>query len=79
MWLSSAIAGDAHIGSGDCTHWCLPGVPNLWSTLLADVLHSIATGDGTHEWGPRSLGHGHHNHSICRLDGLLARAGLKCN
>ena len=40
-WLSTSMASDAHVGLGDCTHWCLPGVPDLWAIQLADLLHSI--------------------------------------
>lgn len=36
-----ALRGDAHIGNWshpaaifDCSHWCLPGVPDAWNELL---------------------------------------------
>jgi len=36
VWESTSLAWNAHVGHGDCTHFCLPGIPDLWSALLAD-------------------------------------------
>lgn len=40
-----AVRSDAHIGkwshpvvSFDCSHWCLPGVPDAWNELLFSYL-----------------------------------------
>lgn len=37
----SALRSDAHVGKWsdtpsvlDCSHWCLPGVPDAWNELL---------------------------------------------
>lgn len=35
---SSAVAWDAHLDYGDCTHWCQPGVPDHWTELLLSML-----------------------------------------
>jgi hypothetical protein len=29
---------DAHIGHGDCLHYCLPGPSSLWCDLLAELV-----------------------------------------
>ena len=40
-WRPSSLAWDAHVGYGDCTHFCLPGVPDDWSLqLYALVKHA---------------------------------------
>lgn len=43
----SAFRSDAHVGTWsdnpsipDCSHWCLPGVPDMWNELLFSFLHS---------------------------------------
>ena len=41
VWDLSSTAHDAHTAFGDCTHFCLPGVPDAWSRQLADVLRSL--------------------------------------
>ena len=38
VWASTALAGDAHVNFGDCTHYCQPGVPNDWARLFAAML-----------------------------------------
>ena len=40
VWASTALAGDAHVAYGDCTHFCLPGIPNEWARLFAAMLLS---------------------------------------
>ena len=45
---TSIERADAHVGSHtvwdrsrsgwDCSHYCLPGLPDLWSTMLGSVL-----------------------------------------
>lgn len=42
-----AFRSDAHVGSWsdnpsvlDCSHWCLPGVPDMWNELLFSILIS---------------------------------------
>ena len=37
-WRPTSLAWDAHVGYGDCTHFCLPGVPDDWSLQLYDLL-----------------------------------------
>ena len=39
---SLAAGALAHIGGGDCLHWCLPGVPDLWATLLLSKIRGLA-------------------------------------
>ena len=34
IWRSSALSWDEHVGGGDCTHWCLPGLPDAWAPQL---------------------------------------------
>ena len=41
----SASRGDAHVGNWsdhksftDCSHWCLPGVPDFWNEILLHYL-----------------------------------------
>ena len=41
VWDLSITAHDAHTAFGDCTHFCLPGVPDAWSRQLAGVLRSL--------------------------------------
>uniref|UniRef100_A0A803KX43 Trichome birefringence-like N-terminal domain-containing protein n=1 Tax=Chenopodium quinoa TaxID=63459 RepID=A0A803KX43_CHEQI len=43
----SASRGDAHVGNwsdrksfADCSHWCLPGVPDFWNEILLSDLFS---------------------------------------
>ncbi|CAH9120234.1 unnamed protein product [Cuscuta europaea] len=43
----SAFRSDAHVGTwgdkpslSDCSHWCLPGVPDMWNEILLSYLHS---------------------------------------
>lgn len=42
-----AFRSDAHVGTWsddplvpDCSHWCLPGVPDMWNELLFSFLLS---------------------------------------
>ncbi|KAL9229654.1 hypothetical protein vseg_005099 [Gypsophila vaccaria] len=44
----SATRSDAHVGNWsdrrvvpDCSHWCLPGVPDIWNEVLLSYLFSI--------------------------------------
>ena len=42
VWESSQMAHDAHVGFGDCTHFCSPqGVPDHWAALLVNMLHAM--------------------------------------
>uniref|UniRef100_A0A2C9URZ1 Trichome birefringence-like C-terminal domain-containing protein n=1 Tax=Manihot esculenta TaxID=3983 RepID=A0A2C9URZ1_MANES len=41
----SAFRSDAHVGKwndnspiADCSHWCLPGVPDMWNEILLSFL-----------------------------------------
>lgn len=41
----SALRSDAHVGIwsdglpvSDCSHWCLPGVPDIWNEILLSYL-----------------------------------------
>lgn len=43
----SALRSDAHVGKWngnpsvpDCSHWCLPGVPDMWNEILLSYLLS---------------------------------------
>lgn len=43
----SAFRSDAHVGMwsdnpyvADCSHWCLPGVPDVWNEILFSYLLS---------------------------------------
>jgi hypothetical protein len=38
VWLMTAMLWDAHVAFGDCTHWCLPGLPDSWGRILATLL-----------------------------------------
>ena len=38
VWRMTAMEWDAHVTFGDCTHWCLPGLPDSWGHILAQVL-----------------------------------------
>ena len=38
VWQSATYAGDAHLTYGDCTHWCMPGVPEHWTEQLLNML-----------------------------------------
>ena len=38
---SLAAGALAHIGGGDCLHWCLPGVPDLWATELLSKIRGL--------------------------------------
>lgn len=45
--LMGAFRADAHVGTWsdnpkvpDCSHWCLPGVPDAWNELLFAFLFS---------------------------------------
>ncbi|KAG5183530.1 hypothetical protein JKP88DRAFT_198936 [Tribonema minus] len=45
----AAAAGNMHVGAGvDCTHWCAPGVPDLWNVALFNYLsaHLAALEEG---------------------------------
>lgn len=42
-----AFRSDAHVGTNsdtplvpDCSHWCLPGVPDMWNEILLSYLLS---------------------------------------
>lgn len=41
----SAFRTDAHVGTwsdnvslSDCSHWCLPGVPDVWNEIVLSYL-----------------------------------------
>ncbi|KAK4490668.1 hypothetical protein RD792_001359, partial [Penstemon davidsonii] len=34
----SAYRSDAHLGTWDCSHWCLPGVPDTWNEIVISYL-----------------------------------------
>lgn len=41
----SASRSDAHVGTwsdrpslSDCSHWCLPGLPDIWNEILLSYL-----------------------------------------
>lgn len=41
----SAFRSDAHVGTwsdrpslSDCSHWCLPGVPDVWNEIVISYL-----------------------------------------
>lgn len=43
----SAFRSDAHVGNWsdnpsiqDCSHWCLPGVPDMWNEIILSQLFS---------------------------------------
>ena len=38
VWSSTALAWDAHIDAGDCTHYCQPGIPGIWASLLIQAV-----------------------------------------
>jgi hypothetical protein len=45
----SALRSDAHVGKWngnpsipDCSHWCLPGVPDMWNEILLSYLLSLS-------------------------------------
>ena len=38
VWSSTALAWDAHIDAGDCTHYCQPGIPGIWAGLLIQAV-----------------------------------------
>ena len=40
IWSLSAARGDAHVGT-DCTHFCLPGIPDIWALLLMETVRDL--------------------------------------
>lgn len=40
VWLLSAARADAHVGN-DCTHYCLPGLPDIWVILLMQMVRDL--------------------------------------
>lgn len=42
VWLPSSLAYDAHIGHGDCTHFCMPGALDHWTIALQIALEKQA-------------------------------------
>ena len=41
--LISVLRPDGHLGHDgkDCAHWCLPGVPDAWSSIVYNhIMHS---------------------------------------
>jgi hypothetical protein len=42
IWSLTAPRFDAHIPN-ECTHWCLPGVPDVWVRLLYALLKAQTT------------------------------------
>ena len=49
VWESTSMAWDGHVDHGDCTHYCQPGVPDLWARTLVKIL-----GGGKHSHRDRS-------------------------
>ena len=47
VWRSTALEWDAHVGYGDCTHWCIPGVIERWLVPLQEILAARAVGRQT--------------------------------
>ena len=43
VWQSTALAWDAHVGFGDCTHWCGPGVMDHWAPRLLELIRGAQT------------------------------------
>lgn len=37
IWMLSAERSDAHVGN-DCTHYCLPGLPDVWAVYLMQMI-----------------------------------------
>ena len=38
VWWSHSHAGPTASRTADCTHWCLPGLPDLWASMLFEHL-----------------------------------------
>jgi hypothetical protein len=37
-WWAHTYAAPTPSGTSDCTHWCMPGVPDLWVSALLEKL-----------------------------------------
>eukprot|EP00271_Cylindrocystis_brebissonii_P010174 TRINITY_DN26282_c0_g1_i1.p1 TRINITY_DN26282_c0_g1~~TRINITY_DN26282_c0_g1_i1.p1 ORF type:complete len:916 (+),score=26.48 TRINITY_DN26282_c0_g1_i1:202-2949(+) len=57
IWEMSLKRNDAHVGSGDCSHWCVPGVPDIWNELMYSMLLLQPRGSipGEDQKGPSQL------------------------
>jgi hypothetical protein len=47
LWMLSAERSDAHVGK-DCTHYCLPGLPDLWAVYLMQMIYCINSDKSNH-------------------------------
>ena len=55
VWASTRDTFAAHVGRGDCTHFCQPGVPGQWAGMLADALGmAMSQIDSTKQFSSRS-------------------------
>jgi hypothetical protein len=39
-WWAHSHAAPTASGTRDCTHWCMPGIPDVWATMLLRLLTS---------------------------------------
>ena len=37
-WWAHSHAAPTASGTRDCTHWCMPGIPDVWATILLRLL-----------------------------------------
>ena len=37
-WWAHSHAAPTASGTRDCTHWCMPGIPDVWATVLLRLL-----------------------------------------
>jgi len=37
-WWAHTYAAPTPSGNSDCTHWCMPGLPDVWATMLLEQL-----------------------------------------
>ena len=37
-WWTHSHAGPTASRTADCTHWCLPGLPDVWASMLFELL-----------------------------------------
>ena len=55
VWASTRDTFAAHVGRGDCTHFCQPGLPAQWAGMLADALGmAMSKSDRTNQFSSRS-------------------------
>ena len=41
-WWSHSYAGPTASRTADCTHWCLPGMPDVWASMLFERLLAVS-------------------------------------